>query len=391
MYQVILLYTHHFTRLLVSLEHKRLHHAGSQLLIASLRNMYWIPRVKLLVKTVIHQCLTCYKLKLHASQQLMGELPAPRFRPCRAFETTGVDYAGPINLKLGSPRSKLTTKGYIAIFVCFSTKAVHIEVVTSFTTEAFIAALRRFIARRGRPHTIYSDNDTNFQGAVNHLREVDTMLQCPTQMSRVHKFLTSERCQWRFIPPHGPHFGGLWEAAVKSVTYHLRRTLGASTATYEELTTLLSEVESCLNSRPLHSLPNDPHSAFLSPGHFLIGQPLTQLPSIDYTSIKTSRLSRWQQLQQQLQTFWRRWSADYLHELQTRQRWHLSSPNVRVHDVIVLREENTAPLHWPTGIITEIHPGADGRVRVVTVKTPKGIFKRPIAKICPLPHVKNKL
>jgi hypothetical protein len=178
MHQVILPHNHHFTKLLVSSEHIRLHHAGSQLLIASLRDTYWIPRVKILVKSVIHQCLTCYKLKAQASQQLMGELPAPRVQPNRAFETTGVDYAGPINIKLGSLRSKLTTKGYIAIFVCFSTKALHIELVTSLTTDAFIAALRRFIARRGQPQTIYSDNGTNFQGAVKQLQEVDAMLQC---------------------------------------------------------------------------------------------------------------------------------------------------------------------------------------------------------------------
>jgi transposase InsO family protein len=124
-------------------------------------------------------------------------------------------------------------KGYIAIFVCFTTKAVHIEVVTSLTTEVFVLALRRFIARRGRPNIIYSDNGTNFQGASNQLCEVNNMLQCPTQMTRVHDFLTSEGCQWKFIPPHGPHFGGLWEAAVKSKKYHLRCTLGASIATYE--------------------------------------------------------------------------------------------------------------------------------------------------------------
>jgi hypothetical protein len=287
----------------------------------------------------------------------MGQLPSSRVRPSRAFETVGIDYAGPVMIKQGSPRSKSTTKGYIAIFVCFSTKAVHIEVVTRLTTEAFISALRRFIARRGRPNTIFSDNGTNFQGAVNELRDVDNMLQCPTQMSRVHDFLTTERCQWKFIPPHGPHFGGLWEAAVKSVKYHLRRTLGANIATYEELSTLLSEVEACLNSRPLCSLSNDPHSVFLSPGHFLIGQPLTQLPSIDYTSMKPNRLQRWQSLQQQLQNFWKRWSADYLHELQTRQRWNQSFPNVQVGDAVILRELNTAPLHWPTAIITEVHPG----------------------------------
>ena len=143
------------------------------------------------------------------------------------------------------PRIKSTVRTAILCCVKLFTKAVHIEVVTSLTTEAFISALRRFVARRGRPNTIFLDNGTNFQGAVNELREVDNMLHSPTQMSRVHDFLTSEGCQWKFIPPHGPHFGGLWEAAVKSVKYHLRRTLGANIATYEEHSTLLSEVEAC--------------------------------------------------------------------------------------------------------------------------------------------------
>jgi transposase InsO family protein len=147
---------------------------------------------------------------------------------------------------MGSTRSKQTTKGYIAIFVCFTTKAVHIEVVTSLSTEAFLAVLRRFVARRGRPRIIYSDNGTNFQGAANQLKEVYNMLQCPTQMTGIQDFLTTEGIEWKFIPPHGPHFGGLWEAAVKSMKYHLRRTVGTQIATYEELGTLLSEIEACL-------------------------------------------------------------------------------------------------------------------------------------------------
>jgi len=120
----------------------------------------------------IHQCLTCYRFKAQATQQLMGELPSTRVQPSRPFLTTGVDYAGPISLILGTPRSKTITKGYIAIFICFLTKAVHIEVVTSLTTEAFLAALRRFIACRGKAGTIYSDNGTNFQGAAYELHEI---------------------------------------------------------------------------------------------------------------------------------------------------------------------------------------------------------------------------
>jgi hypothetical protein len=153
------------------------------------------------------------------------------------------------------------------------------------------------------------------------------MLQSSSQMARVQDFLATEGCNWKFIPPHGPHFGGFWEAAVKSMKYHLRRTLGAQIATYEELCTLLAEIEASLNSRPLCALSNDLHNTtYLSPGHFLIGEPLTQLPSLDYTNVKCNRLSIWQSYQQELQHFWQRWSSDYLHELQQRQRWQRTSP-----------------------------------------------------------------
>jgi len=158
----------------------------------------------------------------------------------------------------------------------FLTKAVHIEVVTSLTIEAFLPALRHFIAWRGKPRTIYSDNGTNFQGTSNQLREVYTMLQFSSQMARLQDFLTTEGCDWNFIPPHAPHFGGLWEAAVKSMKHHLRRTLGPHIPTYEQLYTLLTEKEACLNSRPLCALTSDPfNQTRLSPGHFLIGEPLT--------------------------------------------------------------------------------------------------------------------
>jgi hypothetical protein len=335
---MILLASHHFTRLIVSAEHIRLHYAGPQLLTASLREKYWIPRLRNLVKTVTHQYLTCYKFKAQATQQLMGKLPSPRVQPSRPFLTTNIDYAGPISLRLGTTCSKTITKGYVAIFVCFVTKAVHIEVVTSLTTEAFLAALRRFIARRGKPRTIYSDNGTNFQGAANQLHESSS------EMARVQDFLANEGCDWKFIPPHGPYFGGLWEAAVKSMKYHLRKTLGSHVATYKELSTLLAEIEACLNSRPLCTLSDDPfNQAYLSPGHFLIGEPLTQLPSIDLTNVKCNRLSRWQTYQQRLQQFWQSWSSDYLQSLQQRQRW-LTSPNLRPGDLVPLKEDHTSPL-----------------------------------------------
>jgi len=214
---MILPSNHHFTQLVVSAEHIRLHHAGPLFLIASLRERYWIPRIRNLVRTVIHQCLTCYRFKAQATQQLMCELPSSRIQASRPFLITGVDYAGPISLRLRPPRSKTIRKVYIALFVCIVTKAVHIEVDTSLSTEAFLAALGRFIARRGKPRTICSDNGTNFHGAANELHAVYKMLQSTSQMATVQDFLATEGYVWKFIPPHGTHFGGLWEAAAKSM------------------------------------------------------------------------------------------------------------------------------------------------------------------------------
>jgi len=218
------------------------------------------------------------------------------------------------------------------------------------------------------------------------------MLQSTSEMRTKQDILANEGCEWKFIPPHGPHFGGLWEAAVKSMKYHLRWTLGSEFAAYDNLCTLCAEIEVCLNSRSLCALTNDPFNpTYLSPGHYLIGVPLTQLPAADFTDVKCNRLSSWQTYQQQLQQFWQRWSSDYFQSLQQRQRCQRKFPNLQPGDLVLLKEDNTGPLHCPTAVITDIHPGKDGIVQVVTIRTHKGAFKRPIVKICPLPRVNSEL
>ena len=150
-----------------------------------------------------------------------------------------------------------------------------------------------------------------------------TICFTPHQMASVQDFLTSEGCDLKFIPSHAPHFGGLWGEAVKSMKYHLRRTLRSHIATYEELSTLPAETEACIK-------PGDPFNpTYLSPGHFLIGEPLSQLPAADYTNVKCNRFSKWQTYQQQLQQFWQRWSSDYLQSLQQHKRWQKTSPTYK--------------------------------------------------------------
>jgi hypothetical protein len=147
----------------------------------------------------------------------MSELPSKQVQIPRSFLTTGVNYARPISLRLENPCSKKITKGYIAIFVCFVMKTA--LKLSNLTTLTFLAALRRFIASRGRLKIIYYDNGTKFQGAFNSLHAVYNMLQSSLQLARVLNFMAPEECDWKFILPHSPHFGGLWEVVVKHIVH----------------------------------------------------------------------------------------------------------------------------------------------------------------------------
>jgi hypothetical protein len=202
----------------------------------------------------------------------------------------------------------------------------------------------------------------------------------------VHNYAAKTQFHWHFIPPNSPHFGGLWEAGVKSLKYHWKRIVGKALLTFEEFSTLITQVEACLNSRPLIALssePNDP--SYLSPGHFLIGAPLTTLPEPDLTNTTMNSLSRWQRVQRFSQQLWKRWSSDYLNNLQQRSKWRSQQPNLQPGMLVLLREDNLPPMSWKLGIISETFPGADGYVRVVTVKTSSGQLKRPIHKLVALP------
>nr|XP_033325360.1 uncharacterized protein LOC117219916 [Megalopta genalis] len=193
----------------------------------------------------------------------------------------------------------------------------------------------------------------------------------------------------KLIPPRAPHFGGLWERGVRSVKRHLRRVIGEQRLTFEEMCTILAQIEACLNSRPLHPLSSDPSDLNpLTPGHFLVGEALTTLPHADLTDIRQNRLNRFQLLQQTVQHFWRRWQRDYLHNLQQRHKWKQGHGNpLKVGDMALIKEDNLPPLKWALGRVVELHPGQDGICRVFTIRTTRGMLKRPASKICMLPIV----
>ena len=214
----------------------------------------------------------------------MGNLPSVRVTPQRPFLTCGVDSAGLYYL-IHKLRGRTVTKMYIlytCIFVCFVTKAVHIELARDLSTKALFNCLYRFVSHRGKCQKIYSDNGTNFVGARNVLRELGQLLTERDFQATVTEFLANEKIAWPMIPANSPHFGGLWKASVKSTKKHLRRVIGDTRLIYEELYTILTQVEACFNSRPLSPISNDPNDLTpLTPAHFLIGDSLMVVPQHD--------------------------------------------------------------------------------------------------------------
>lgn len=368
---------------LVDFAHKTTLHGGIQLTQQFLREKYWIIGSRNLIRGHNHRCVACTRQRKEHAEQLMGQLPEARLVPGRAFQTSCVDYLGPVLLKrYNAARVKIIDKGYVAVFVCMRTRAVHLELVSTLTTEAFLAAFSRFTHRRGKIEELWSDNATTFQGADAEMQQIQQIWLQAAQSNAMN----NKGVQWHFIPPTAPHMGGLHEAAVKSTKHHLRRVIGCQQLTFEQLTTLLVHVEACLNSRPLSAVGDEASDMVaLTPGHFLIGEPILSPLTRDHTRTPSSRLGHFQLLQKLAQEFWERWSNEHVKAMINRNKWHQSRPNLEKNDIVLVLNELLPPTQWPLGRIIETYPDKEGKVRTVDVLFNGSILKRPIHKLCPLP------
>lgn len=385
-HQILLPRDHHLTKLIITRIHSYTLHGGLKLTLATLRQNYWVINARTAIRSIIHKCITCHRYAAHCKEQIMSTLPAARVQQSKPFSHTGVDYAGPFNLRLSKHRGRGTYKGFVAVFVCLATKAVHLEVASDLSSKTFIAALKRFVSRRGPCSDLYSDNGTNFVGANRALKSSfeKTMSELSIEAAQ---FLAIKGTNWHFIPANSPHFGGLWEAAVKSFKHHLKRIVDHTILTYEEFATLLTEIEASLNSRPLCQLSSDigDYNA-LTPGHFLTGGPINAIPEPSVLTINDNRLTRWQFLVKLHQDFWRSWSTDYLNELQQRPKhWTTRRENLQEGDIVIVKDDKLPPSNWLLARVIRTHPGDDGIVRVVTLKHQAGEMKRAATRVCRLP------
>ncbi|XP_043064709.1 uncharacterized protein LOC122320582 [Drosophila ficusphila] len=225
--------------------------------------------------------------------------------------------------------------------------------------------LSRFVGRRGRVQKIFCDNATNFVGASRMLQQFKDHFIA--NQDAITEFAATRGITFSFIPPRAPHFGGLWEAALKSAKGLMVKA----------------------NSRPIvvdSSNPNDGEA--VTPAHLLVGTTLVALPFVSsqpVTDEKLSFLKRWQLISAVKQRFWVDWQKDYVLSLQQRQKWLSESHNIQIGTIVVVHEDNSPPQQWLMGVIEEVIKGEDGKVRVAVVRTKSGVFKRSIRRLAPLP------
>ena len=346
----------------------------------ALLQTFWIPGGIASVKKVIHNCKPCIQFDACIRQPLMGNLPAEQTVESFAFHFTGMDYCGPFYTKDFSQKLQ---KSYAAIFICFTTKAIHLEPVENLTKEDCLDTLKRFTGRRGTPQVIYSDNSTTFIGARGDL-EFRRLIRDEEFKDLINNFARQNHNDWFTIPPRTPHFEGLWEAAVKSMKRHLYRTVGSTKLSTSDFTTLLIQIEAILNSHPLtdsSTYINDPIA--LTPVHFIIGRPITAIP--ESSSPKNKTLSRhWRNIDKMIRQFLKKWSVEYLSSLQQRNKWRAEYVQPAVDDIVIIKEDNTPPMCWPLARIIQTFDDNDNIVRVVQVRTQTGVYIRPVSRLIPL-------
>ncbi len=338
-------------------------HAGVNSMLVRLRDQYWIVGARCICKRVKRQCVSCQRQDVGGGVQSMAPLPDVRVKRSPPFSVVGIDHGGPLYCC-----DYAGAKFYVLLFTCAVIRAVHLELVHSLSSGATLLAIRRFIARRGMPSVIMSDNAKGFKAA---------------SLQLLHEF-GPDGPEWRFIAPRAPWWGGWWERLMGVVKSALRKSVGNRSLTRVELETSLHEVEGCVNSRPLTFTGDVPKSGEpLTPSHFLTGRTLGSKVLVDHEVPKVDSVDLTQRVEYQsqiLERFWSIWLNEYLRSLPPYRGPRVES-NLGKGSVVLIRDDDCKRLQWPLGVIQNTIPGRDGLIRTVEVKTARGVFVRPIQRI----------
>ncbi|XP_076856690.1 uncharacterized protein LOC143510810 [Brachyhypopomus gauderio] len=378
LHPIILEPAHPTTKLLIQDFDRRLRHPGPERVLAEIRRSYWILRGREAIRRLQSSCADCRRWKSKPAVPKMADLPAARLRLFKpAFYSTGMDCFGPLGVKVG----RRAEKRWGIVFKCLTTRAVHLDILTSIDTDSFLMALRRFIARRGRPAELFSDQGTNFRGGERELREAFTTLSPVLQQQ-----LSKQMISFHFNPPAAPHFGGAWEREIRSVKTALYTTVGAQAVSEEVLRTVLLEVEGILNSKPLGYVSSDARDPDpVTPNVLLMGRPDGSLPQVVYPKDELLSRRHWRHSQVLADHFWSSFIRSYLPGLQSRQKWRSTLADLTEDSVVMIVDPQLPRALWPIGRVIKVHPSPDGRIRSADVQVKDRVYTRPVARLVLLP------
>ena len=365
---------HHAVELFLRNEHKDNQHEGTE----HVRNIVQMKIMNALI-SIKNKCVTCRKGRAQTIAPVMADLPEERLDASTDFTNVGVDYFGPFIVKMG----RRNDKRWCCLFTCLTMRVVHIEVVPKLDTDSCLNAIMRFIARRGKPSTIISDNGTNLIGAEREFAEyVAAWIK-----EGIEEHLIQRGIRWKFNPPAAHHFGGVWERLVRSCRKAMYAVLGNRSVTEDVLSTLMCIVEQTLNARPLTPVSSDVNDLeALTPNHFLLGNRNVCLPYLPFAEEFVDYQKLFQQTQADANLIWDRFRNEYLPTLNKRQKWRsTANETLKEGDLVWFIEDSDKRGYYNPGRFTETIDGSVGVIRSAIVWTMNdGAYKRPVVKLAPV-------
>jgi hypothetical protein len=385
----------HYTDLIIKRDHRRILHAGVAQTLSEIRNEHWIIQGRSAVQRVIRQCLICLFWE-------GGPFKTPSFAPLpnyvisnsnmKPFTFVGVDYLGPLLIK----QDDILIKNWICLFTCTNIRAIHLELVVNMTTDSFLMCLRRFMARRGKPAMMISDNANQFKLGSS---VVDKIWNSITHHSDVQSYIANKGIKWKFVLEYAPWKGGFYERLVGITKRSLRKSLGKSKVNEQQLATILVETEAVINSRPLVYVENDINSRALTPAHFLtlnyeVGTPDIEIDYSPEETLSDKLIETWKKGQARINYFWQVWSTEYLQSLREKHTLKMKSIKgevqrvPKVGEVVIVKEEGLPRGSWKLAKIQSlIKSEIDEVPRAASLISSSGRnFKRPFRLLYPLEY-----
>ena len=376
-YQPIYLERSPFTDKLIRHVHRQVMHMGVASTMGALRETWWIPKMRTMVKKEIRNCNVC---KVFAAKPFDAPETAalPTFRTVQSlpFQYTGVDFIGPLKCKgIGG---KEDIKVSVIIFTCAVMRGVHLEVTRTQTAEEFQRKLNAFITRKTRPEVIVSDNASVFKTTAEWIKKI-------RKSEKLQDHLASLGITWRFNLSKSPWWGAMYERLIRDLKRTLYKTLGKTHLKFEQLEAVVMDIKRHLNNRPLTYVESESgEEQVLTPNIIMWGKDSQTFEDIEVDEDKATRM--YKRLKNAREHVWSRWSKEYITSLMEVHRINRKkSPRLpEIGEVVLIVGDERNKGQWKKARVEELLKGRDSVVRGVILRYKGHLIERPIQAVCPL-------